>query len=65
MAGLYSLDRSTRSIVPSVLNVPDTKTDQQHPVVYADDGSDAPELLTNGSGLPSRKIAVCDNLEVS
>jgi SMP-30/Gluconolactonase/LRE-like region len=65
VAGLYRLDLSTRSIVPLVLNVPDTKTDQQHPVVYADDDSDVPELQADGSGHPSRKVAVCDNLEVS
>lgn len=63
-AGLYRLDISTHSIHPLVLQVPDTKIKQQ-PVVYADDDPSAPEFQAGGSGGPSRKIAVCDNLEVS
>lgn len=65
VAGLYRLDLGTRSIDPLVLNVPEKELDQQYPVVYADNNPDAPELQADGSGRASRKIAVCDNLEVS
>lgn len=65
VAGLYRLDIGTRSVEPLVLAVPDTEIDQQHPVVYADDDPDAPELRADGSGSPSRAVVVCDNLEVS
>ena len=58
VAGLYRFDLSTRSNVPLVVNVPDTKTDKQHAVDYADDDSDALKLQADGSGHPSRKIAV-------
>ncbi|SFM49144.1 SMP-30/gluconolactonase/LRE family protein [Nitrosomonas communis] len=65
VAGLYRLDISTRSIEPLVLKVPDTKINLQQPIVYADNDTNAPEIASDGSGAPSRKIAVCDNLEVS
>lgn len=65
LAGLYRLDMATRSIEPLVLRVPETKTDHQQPIVYADSDPNAPELQSNGSGGPSRKLVVCDNLDVS
>lgn len=64
VAGLYRLDISTRSIEPLALQVPHTKN-HPLPVVYADDDTHAPVLQADGSGYPSRRIAVCDNLEVS
>jgi hypothetical protein len=65
VAGLYRLNIDTRSVEPLVLEVPDTKINLQRPVVYADDNPEAPELRAGGSDGPTRKIAVCDNLEVS
>lgn len=65
VAGLYRLDINTRSVEPLVLKVPETTISLAQSVVYADDDSNAPELRADGSGGPSRKIAVCDNLEVS
>jgi hypothetical protein len=65
VAGLYRLNMDTRSVEPLVLKVPDTKIDHQRPVVYADDDPNAPELRADGSGSASRKVIVCDNLEIS
>lgn len=63
--GLYRLDIASRSVEPLVLKVPYTKIDRQHPVVYADNDPNAPELKADGSGSPSRELIVCDNLEIS
>lgn len=65
VAGLYRLDLDSLTIEPIVLEVPDTTINLQQPVVYADGDPKAPELQADGGGEPSRKIAVCDNLEVS
>ncbi len=64
-AGLYRLALATRSVEPIVLQVPDTKIDHEHPVVYADGNPKAPEWRRDGSGGPTRAIGVCDSLEVS
>lgn len=63
--GLYRLTLDTRAIEPIALKVPDTTIDREHPKVYADDQTKAPELRRDGSGGPSRSLVVCDNLEVS
>jgi hypothetical protein len=68
--GLYRLALDTRRVEPIVLQVPDTVIDHRHPVVYADDDPDAPELRRDGgdsgSGRrPARPLAVCDNLAVT
>jgi hypothetical protein len=65
VAGLYQLDLATRTVEPVVLRVPDTQIDHQRPVVYADNDPNAPELQADGSGSPSRKVVVCDNLAIS
>ncbi|MFO7580556.1 SMP-30/gluconolactonase/LRE family protein [Nitrosomonas halophila] len=63
--GLYRLDLNTRSAEPLALRVPDTQINHQRPVVYADEDPNAPELQADDRSTPSRKIMVCDNLEVS
>jgi hypothetical protein len=61
--GLYRLTRHDRSIEPLVLEVPDTPRPRR-PVVYADDDPAAPEAGPGSPG-PRRRLAVCDNLDVS
>jgi hypothetical protein len=65
LAGLYRLNVVSRAVEPLALYVPDTKSAHGRPTVYADDDPAAPELKRDGSGAPRRRIAVCDNLEVS
>ena len=65
VAGLYHLTLDTRQIEPVVLNVPDTAIDPDNPVVYADSDTNAPELQSDRSGVNSRPLTVCDNLEVT
>lgn len=64
-AGLYRLNVETRVVEPLTLRVPATGNAHDAPIVYADGDAAAPELKRDGSGSPSRPIAVCDNLEVS
>lgn len=65
-AGLYQLNLDTRVVKPLVLNVPKDGNDIRQPVVYADSNTDAPELyLDDENAVAGRKLAVCDNLEVS
>lgn len=61
--GLYRLTLDSRSVEPLVLEVP--ATEHTHPVVYADSDTNAPELRRDSSGVPRRKLVVCDDLEVS
>ena len=63
--GLYRLALDDRSIEPIVVDVPATGLADEHPVVYADDDPNAPELRRDGSGGARRPLIVCDNLEVS
>jgi hypothetical protein len=65
VAGLYRVDISTHSIELLVLKVSDSKINLQQPVVYADSDANASEIAGDSSGTAIRKIAVCDNLEVS
>ena len=62
--GLYRLTRHDRSIEPLVLEVPVDDARPRHPVVYGDDDPAAPEAGP-GSTAPRRRLAVCDNLDVS
>jgi hypothetical protein len=63
--GLYRLTLDSRSIEPLVVEVPATSSDHKGPVVYADSDLKAPELRPDSSGVPRRKLVVCDDLEVS
>jgi sugar lactone lactonase YvrE len=62
--GLYRFSLDGRKVESLVLDVPMTELRDEHPIVYADNDSGAPEL---GPGIeaPSRPLIVCDNLEVS
>ena len=62
--GLYRFSLDSRKVESLVLDVPMTELRDEHPIVYADNDSGAPEL---GPGIeaPSRPLIVCDNLEVS
>ncbi|WP_138733358.1 hypothetical protein [Modestobacter excelsi] len=62
--GLYRLTRHDRAIEPLVLEVPVDDPRPRSPVVYADDDPSAPEAGPGTSG-PRRRLAVCDNLDVS
>jgi sugar lactone lactonase YvrE len=62
--GLYRLALDTREITPVVLDVPATNLLDEQPMVYADADTQAPELR-QGSGIPTRPLIVCDNLDVS
>lgn len=62
--GLYRLTRHDRAIEPLVLEVPVDDSRPRHPVVYADDDPAAPEVGPGSTG-PRRRLAVCDNLDVS
>jgi sugar lactone lactonase YvrE len=63
--GLYRLSLDTGAVEALVVKVPDTVIDRKQPRVYADSDPEAPELKADGSGGPSRPLAVCDNLDVS
>ena len=62
--GLYRFSLDSRKVESLVRDVPMTELTNEHPIVYADNDSGAPEL---GPGIeaPSRPLIVCDNLEVS
>jgi sugar lactone lactonase YvrE len=62
--GLYRLALDTRAITPLVLDVPATRLRDEQPVVYADADTRAPEVRP-GSGVETRPLIVCDNLDVS
>ncbi len=62
--GLYRLDIERRSVEAVVLRVPSTEIDYDHPIVYADADTTAPELTKQGSD-NSRPLAFCNDLEVS
>jgi hypothetical protein len=62
--GLYRLALDTREITPLVVDVPATSLLDEQPVVYADGDTRAPEIRP-GSGVPTRPLIVCDNLDVS
>ena len=62
--GLYRLALDTREITPVVLDVPATTLVDEQPVVYADGDTRAPEARP-GSGVATRPLIVCDNLDVS
>lgn len=63
--GLYRLTLADRTIEAVVLEVPATHADREHPVVYADGDSNAPELRRDGGGVGRRALVSCDNLDVS
>ena len=66
LAGLYRLNVETPARSNRWRNgFPTRATRTASPIVYADGDRAAPELKRDGSGAPSRPIAVCDNLEVS
>jgi sugar lactone lactonase YvrE len=62
--GLYRLALDTREFTPVVLDVPATDLLDERPVVYADADPRAPEIRP-GSGVATRPLIVCDNLDVS
>jgi hypothetical protein len=62
--GLYRLTRHDRSVEPLLLEVPVDAPRPPRPVVYADDDPAAPEAGPGTAG-PRRRLAVCDNLDVS
>jgi hypothetical protein len=64
-AGLYQLDLDSGKVTALAIRVPDTEIQLDSPIVYADSDASAPTLISDGSGAPSRELAVCDNLEVS
>ncbi|MDJ0608867.1 MAG: SMP-30/gluconolactonase/LRE family protein [Kiloniellales bacterium] len=64
-AGLYQLDLDTGNVEALAIRVPDTALQLDRQIVYADSDASAPTLEADGSGAPSRELAVCDNLEVT